>query len=375
MASVENYPFTTPGNYTYPASVEITGGKCSLKSLRVANAIFGAGYSTNVNASWGDGVLTGSGTGTPVVASGKLQLNSNNTWMDYAGAGNLDGTAGAWTIEFDFYPQYDHAPSSAGVIFTMSKADGDSDNEWSMRQTAIDTFIYVSRDKNGSGGASSMLNATFDPVSGTKYRFAVTYSRSNNRVNLYIDGTKVWTGGITRDRDSSIGLLRFGAPANSGLWNDPEFYIDNIVITPAELYNGATYVPDYTDIADTDYSTDNPVVVFNTTVMNVGSLDGFTETATKTGSDELKYTVEVDGQQKYWNGGSWVNSDGTYAQASTASDINTNAGSLSVSASTLKFRMLVHSDDGSTTPEADLIKVDYTQGATTTKMDCTPFYW
>jgi hypothetical protein len=75
------------------------------------------------------------------------------------------------------------------------------------------------------------------------------------------------------------------------------------------------------------------------TYTGAGSLQAFTVFAT-TDFGGAAYTV--NGQ--YWNGSAWVNSNGTYAQASSASLINTNIASLPT-ASTLQINFITQASN------------------------------
>ena len=106
------------------------------------------------------------------------------------------------------------------------------------------------------------------------------------------------------------------------------------------------------------YATDDPTIECNTT-FRCESLEGFVETATKTGSDEIKYILKKGSTSYYHNGASWVESNGTYAQANTAAEIETNKASFTSVAVTVTVIALLHSDDGSTTPELDALDITY----------------
>lgn len=112
---------------------------------------------------------------------------------------------------------------------------------------------------------------------------------------------------------------------------------------------------------NTTYPTDDPTVLQNSGVIT-DDLETFVETtATTAGSDDIRYIMQVDGTDKYWTGSAWATSDGTYAQANTPADINTNALTLfpTVIGGTLKIKAFLHSDDGSTRPELETVTFDY----------------
>jgi len=112
------------------------------------------------------------------------------------------------------------------------------------------------------------------------------------------------------------------------------------------------------------YCTDNPTIEGNTTWRNEG-LDGFIETATKTGSDEIKYILKKGDSYYYHDGADWVVSDQTYAQSNTASEIEANKASFTDSAVVSQFKAFLHSEDGTSTPEIDQLEINYDYAGST----------
>ena len=107
------------------------------------------------------------------------------------------------------------------------------------------------------------------------------------------------------------------------------------------------------------YSTDDPDII-TISHIDADALVSFTEvSATKPAGTDIKYILNVSGQDMYWSGIAWVNSDGTFAQSNTAAEINTNASSLDISQGVaLKIRVLLNSD-GTDTPTIATISFSY----------------
>lgn len=106
------------------------------------------------------------------------------------------------------------------------------------------------------------------------------------------------------------------------------------------------------------YPTDNPTIE-GASSWKCEALDGFIETKTVTGSDMVKYILKKGTSWYYWNTTAWVVSNGTYAQANTAADIETNKASFTLVDATCKFKAFLHSEDGLTTPQLSELEVDY----------------
>lgn len=124
------------------------------------------------------------------------------------------------------------------------------------------------------------------------------------------------------------------------------------------------------------YPTDNPKIEVASTFSAEAILSA-AETATKTGSDEIKYHAKV-GSLYYWiNDDTLEESDGTYAQANTASEWNEFFAEQTVpeTPSICAWRALLHSADGLTTPELDqiILTYDYYGGSVTDPTTCILF--
>lgn len=114
------------------------------------------------------------------------------------------------------------------------------------------------------------------------------------------------------------------------------------------------------------YATTNPTIDIDAVVL--ASVSGqapmawnsFTETIFFAGLDAIKYTLSNDGGiiYKYWDGATWSNSAG-YVQSNTGTEINTNIASFPLTASGMKIRVYLHSEDGTTTPSIGNLTVNF----------------
>lgn len=132
--------------------------------------------------------------------------------------------------------------------------------------------------------------------------------------------------------------------------NTPQMNTDDLTVT----YTGQD-----------GYVTTNPTVTIDTAITgNIKQWNSFTETATKTGSDEIQYILSDDGgtTYKYHNGTTWTTSDGTYSQSNTATVVNSNIGTFPITTDGMKIRLFLHSDDGTTTPAICELVVNYGLG-------------
>ena len=109
---------------------------------------------------------------------------------------------------------------------------------------------------------------------------------------------------------------------------------------------------------DALYNITNPTIYPVTTLFADG-LTSFTTTEVVVGSDEVRYTISKGGIEYYWDGLAWSVSSG-YAQSNTAIEINANAASLSLTGGwAIRPVVYLHSNNGTTTPQIDLITLNY----------------
>jgi hypothetical protein len=377
VASQQLYPFSNPANYTPDAGAEISGGKGILTDRRPANATFYNSFNTSKDADWSTGSGTGTLQGSATVSGGLLNLDgAGNNYLDMVGPSNMGIRRGC--VRVLMIPRYTGTPSAEGALISRKKT-ASANNTIMLRHSTGGGWILMSKDKNGSGAATSI--GAWSPTANQTYEIELNWnvdSATGSRWWMYIDGALFYSANTYRDFDSDFDLMQCGA--HGTIWNNPNWDADAWLVFDQEQHAGASYTPDWTGIYETIYSTSDPKIVFNVTVSMMKALDQFAETSTKPGSDELKYTVTIDGTEKYWSGAAWVNSNGTYAQANTAAVIEANKASLPLagtpSGSVVQLTMFLHSADGSTTPEADLVTVDYTPGtATGLIMNMDPYYW
>lgn len=115
---------------------------------------------------------------------------------------------------------------------------------------------------------------------------------------------------------------------------------------------------------DIGYLTTNPTIEM-ITGFRTDDLERFTETSTKTGSDEIKYILKKGSSWYYWTGTAWAVSDGTYTQSNTASEIETNKASFVDESTECYVKLFLHSDDGTTSPEIDNLQIDFSYAGET----------
>lgn len=138
------------------------------------------------------------------------------------------------------------------------------------------------------------------------------------------------------------------------IFNVEEFEYDDDLI---EVLEGDVKLK---DLGEGTYSTANPDIVNNVGIVSneLVSIETEVETPENTA---IQYIVKVDNQKMYWDSVSeeWADSDGTFEQSNSLSDINDNLDSLELLApSTIKIYSLLNSD-GAATPTLSSMSITY----------------
>ena len=343
-------PFTDSADYNFDSDlIEISSGKARLKDIRPANATFAANYDNNINGSWGNGVLTGIATGGATVSGGKLDLSGGGKYITYDADlnGDMQQTG---TIRMKVTPNYSGTPATTQIFFSIFQSENSINNYVGIYQhTDGNIYILII---NSTGATIINYNQPWVPISGTQYEIELNFDITAGATRLFVDGIQIGSTQLaTGTRSSNIALMRIGA--NHLGTNIFDGYVEDFIVF-STVQHTLNYTPGYNV---NKYSTANPTIEANV-VIRMEGLDGFIETVTKVGADEIKYILKKGLIWYYWSGTAWVESDSTYNQSITATTIGTNKSSFVSIGTNVKIKAFLHSD-GQTTPDLDLITIDY----------------
>lgn len=343
------YPFTTAGNYAYDLDkINIDSGEASLLTHPEITCYTDFNTDGNPDLEYSLGTDTGTESGTVSVSGGELDLTSAGT-VTYSATDNAD-TQQVGTIRIGVKPNYTGIPAQRRVYFAIGQNSGNNNLILFQHNTTGNTSFQI---KDSSGSSIVVHSFSWSPTSGTEYELEFNFDITNGETRIFLDGVQqgsTLTG--TGTRSSDITKLILGSVLASTV-------LSNFSITFFEVFNAVQHTANYTPGETTPrYSKDNPTVIPNSGFYADG-LNSFTATTTETGSDLVKFTVQVDGTEKYWDGAAWSNSSG-YSESNTEAEVNTNAGSLDISTGALvKITSYLHSETGLTTPDLDEFTVDY----------------
>ena len=284
MSVETNYPFTNPLNYTYNIDeIGISGGEQKLKDRRPPDATFYISYASNINANWGDGVLTGIPVGGASVSDGKLDLSyADNRYVDYSAIDNAD-VQQVGCVRFKYTPNYIGFPSfvTSLHLFTIAKDNEDLKNLITVSHLNTGQLNIEIRDSAGTIIIQQDLGA-WSPVIGIPYEFELNFDITAGATRLFVEGVQFGaTQTFTGTRDSNIGLFRVGS--NYVPSRISNFKVEDVLIF-SSVQHTTDYTPDWSNIYLTIYNIDNPLTIYKP-IIRTDELISLVETSTKTGND------------------------------------------------------------------------------------------
>jgi len=306
-AYIQNYlqEFTSDSGFTYDsAKAEFVGGVLRQKTLRPTDATCGATYTNDINLSWGNGVLTGTGTGSPTVSGGKLVLTGGTKFVQYQALNNADSLQ-VGCIRFKYTPNYSGVPITTRFLMTISQSVSNTKNLITLYVDSTGHLYLIIKNYLDASIISTDLGF-WNPTAGTEYEFELNWDITAGATRLFINGTqKGTTQTQTGIRSGTIGILNIGAKYDGNFMADAYFNDIEIFST---VQHTANYTPGYT-IPEIDYVESKascPIVSYTYPITSFAI-------PTITESDAPHYTING----YYWNGAAWTASSDTYATAMT----------------------------------------------------------
>lgn len=351
---------------------------------QLATAIYAADFSTDANINWGPGTSTGTLANGAAISGGKLDLSDSgapvaerkrldfdgDNLTDYNGFNAMRGS-----VRFRYTPTYMGQPPQIIHIYNECKAIGDVANQVFLRHTNQRRLQFRMYAADGLTQIFNDDSYQWIQTLDQEYEFLIVWDLTDADINnwyasIYVDGTRVThlnSGATDFDntdaRGTDIAAIRIGVdyfnpPSQSSL-DRSDFELRGLVRYNTAIETGASYVTGYTIPSAQYLETAVQLPAFTQT--NPGTfttLDDFTTTEVGT----PRYTVKVDsGNFQYWNGSAWVDSDSTYAQASTASDVDTNIPTLTASGSS-SITVQIHFSGGNSGSNVSNLQLDITGG-------------
>jgi len=213
-------------------------------SGRIANATFAANYDVDINATYADGIKTGTPFGGASVSNGKLDLTGGTIkFVDYDANLNADSQQ-VGTIKFKVTPNYSGSPTDLQFFISVAKSS-----------TVATNLIAITHQPSGNINITVRNSANldlivvnlgiFNPTAGVESEFELNYDLTTGATRLFIDGVQL---GITITntgiRSSDINVLRIGCILGFVIVDPPDFEIDDVLIFNT-VQHTSNYTPGY----------------------------------------------------------------------------------------------------------------------------------
>lgn len=314
--------FDSSTGHTFDSSkLEFSGGLVRQKDQRPTNSILGITYTSSFTTNWLSilAVLNG----TPTLVSGKASCIGTQGVTYQNAAISATPTVGA--IKFKYTPNYTTAPSTNINIVSITPSSGNNNRILLTNSPSGNNVRLIVSNSTGATVVNTQpIGPAWQPTSGTTYEFELNWDSTIGIFRLFINGVLHGTynaGAYTRTGTADI--LTIGATPN--VYNAADASFDDVVLF-STVQHTSGYTPGYS-LSETIY-----VEASNTIPAFTGALGENLKPSTlsTTQTSNVRFIV----QERYWNGSTWVSSDGTYAQSNTLSDFNTNVASFPDTSST-----------------------------------------
>jgi hypothetical protein len=277
----------------------------------------------------------------------------------YGAAQTATGTRGSSIGLFRLGSRYNATDTSNFklddvLVFSTSQHSGVSYTPgYSVSEYSYLTSTVILPEMEYTGAGSLQEWTAFTTTDANSPRYTIQVGRSGNY--LY------WDGAAWSVSDGTYAQANSAASMNT---NAPSLDIEGEIYGQFKIHfnegDSQMSVSDLTaTVVGQTYNLTNPTIEGNTDWRHEG-LEGFIETATKSGSDEIKYVLKKGTSWYYHNGSTWTTTDGaTYAESNTAAEIEAAKATFTTEAVISKFKAFLHADTGITTPELDNLQIDY----------------
>lgn len=322
--------FTSDTGITYnPAKTEFTGSLVRQRDRADSGGTFLAMFTSSVNAEYAAGASTGTLHGSSTISGGSLVNTTASDGASYSAASSADFTQ-TGTIRIWLKPGYSGTPSSNQTFFAISKNINNANNIYVTHvQTSGKILIAILSDI-GAGIVYGYASASaWSPVAGTTYELELNFDITAGHTRLFIDGVLFGSDQTnTGTRTTDVGTLVVGNLFDGGAGNYTEAFIGEILAV--KLFSTVQHTSNFTPEAIPNYRYEQDLISSSPAPKDgLGPFIRFTAfTVVETG------TVRYSLNGYYWNGSAWAVSNGTYAQMSSASDMNAHITSLDTSAMT-----------------------------------------
>jgi hypothetical protein len=358
---IKSWDFADPRDIAFDGEkIDCSQGYAALKCL-VPDLLFYARYDRSVNGDYGAGSIVGRPRSGASIAprggrfdGGCLDLTGDieGKTVSYYAKANADNRQRG-CIAFWMKPNYSGKPETFKHMFSIS-ADMDVHNHRnyiSMHHGSFKGSIgAIVRDEKGAEPVE-LDGGVWEPNAGTWYHIELDWDIDKGETRLFLDGKQRGeTVAAKAVRTSAITILNVGKEL-------PDTFAPDFSIQDFHIYA----VPQHT--ADFDppsaptrvHPTDNPAIV--TKPFRVYQFHGFLEHRLPDGG-EARYLLRIDGKDRFYDGANWMESNGTFDQASTGAQMTSGLVNYLVDGSA-ELVIILHSKNGAGSPRLQSVTVEY----------------
>ena len=343
--------FTTPSQFTASDSdlIEVASNVGRLKTISYTNELTYASYIADVNSTR----ISSGGLGTAVgatIASNKLNLKGGTLkYVSYVGAEVANITT-IGTFRNNYIPNYTGNPSTDRYVWSLAPAGGFTNVIHLFHKNSDGKFQLEIFDTAGGSIISATTTNSFSATTGVAIDIELDMDLTGT-TRLFINGVPEIVSSDTGSRNATD-FLYIGT-------NRSKNTTSNCEVEFFQIFSTVQHTTAFTPSAKpTTYDVNNPTLLLVTGI-GMDELTGFDESITISGSDVVKYVLNLDGTDKYWDGAAWSTSS-SYSQSNTATEIETNKADLGISlGATIKPKVYLHSEFGETTPTITSMTIDY----------------
>ncbi|MGQ4893445.1 MAG: hypothetical protein ACP6IQ_02330 [Candidatus Njordarchaeia archaeon] len=316
---------------------------------------------TQLDADYAEGNKTATPGGTaPIVDTtlGMLDLHgaSIDSYVEYEIENNFVSLSEG-TFRIHIRPNYTGTPAASVTFFCLYGDAGAKD--YIFLQHNSDGYLYIFfYDKNGN--ILGYNYKIWSPIKSNDYYFEINWSTISRFITVYINGSH-FINIITTCNFRSLNLTKIAIGTDRLHTNKSNFWCGYFQIIKSTLRdNSVTSFTDYDKTFEMIYPIQKAYYIEPKTKILTDGLEGVGGTVVDAADGDRRYIVVRENDLFYWNGFTWVASDGTWSQANDPATMIANLSSFDLlSGYNCTFRVLLRSEKGQETDIVKNIVIDY----------------
>lgn len=324
MSITKTYDFNDSAEYSFDSNeIEFSAGSVKKKKIIYTNEVVYADFNDGIDANRSVGDGTGTFAGASIIDGHLVCSNNYASYLQENAATVIQKGA----VRFKLKPSYDLRPPATYSIYSIGTT---TNNEISLAHDQSGFVRVTCRDSSGVVILSSVSFGRWEPSQNVENEIEYNFDFTSGDHRVFINGSLLGlVQGATGIRTLSTTEMRVG---RSAIANSTGYSFNTF-----QLFDEVQHVEDYTIQSGefNDYSlTNSPVEPINGLTVTTTRMISLAETVTTALGAEIKYTVNIDNIDMFWNGSTWATSSGS-SDTNTVAEINTNIVSLDMSSKVL----------------------------------------